>query len=276
MSLLSMELDRPVNVKYLQYFMEFSKKDEMNILRQNMYILLTSSKVIAKFRFLAMLHISCLLPLSWMTGRTHELIHRRWGARQMGLVLDIFLSKMEFLHDNPGLILNENWMMTMFHGLFEHKCVDFEPLLELKECFRHLYEVKQMSLVGRESGAKRKKFPGITLYHVENTAGSRQDIIFMSSLATEINRPVNVKYLQYFMEFAKKDEMNILRHNLYILLTSSEVIAQCRFLAMPHLSCLLPLRWLAGRTHELSHRRWGCTPHGTCLGHITQEDGIPA
>ena len=42
----------------------------------------------------------------------------------------------------------------MFHGLFEHNCVDFEPLLELKEYFRHLYEVKQMSLVGRESGAK--------------------------------------------------------------------------------------------------------------------------
>ena len=72
----------------------------------------------------------------------------------MGLVLDILLKKMEFLRDNPILILNENWMMTMFHGLFEHKCVDFEPLLELKEYFRHLYEVKQMSLVGRESGAK--------------------------------------------------------------------------------------------------------------------------
>ena len=51
----------------------------------------------------------------------------------MGLVLDIFLKKMEFLRDNPILILNENWTMTMFHGLFEHKCVDFEPLLELKE-----------------------------------------------------------------------------------------------------------------------------------------------
>ena len=61
----------------------------------------------------------------------------------------------------------------------------------------------------------RKKFPGITLYHVENMAGSRQDIIFMSSLAMALNRPVNVKYLQYCMEFAKKDEMNILRQNLY-------------------------------------------------------------
>ena len=47
----------------------------------------------------------------------------------MGLVLDILLKKMEFLRDNPILILNKNWMMTMFHGLFEHKCVDFEPLL---------------------------------------------------------------------------------------------------------------------------------------------------
>ena len=76
----------------------------------------------------------------------------------------------------------------------------------------------------------------------------------MSSLAMALNRPVNVKYLQYCMEFAKKDEMNILRQNLYILLTSREVIAQCCFLAMPYLSCLLTLRWLAGRTHELSHR----------------------
>ena len=67
----------------------------------------------------------------------------------------------------------------------------------------------------------RKKFPGITLYHVENTDGSRQDIIFMSSLAMALNRLVNVKYLHYCMEFAKKDEMNILRQNLYILLTSS-------------------------------------------------------
>ena len=65
------------------------------------------------------------------------------GVHAMGLVLDIFLKKMEFLRDNPILILNENWMMTMFHGLFKHKCVDFEPLLELKEYFRHLYEVSR-------------------------------------------------------------------------------------------------------------------------------------
>ena len=132
MSSLAMALNRPVNVKYLQYCMEFSKKDEMNILRQNLYILLTSSEVIAQCRFLAIMHLSCLLPLRWLAGRTHELIHRRWGARHMGLVLDIFLKKMEFLRDNPILILNKNWMITMFHGLFEHKCVDFEPLLELK------------------------------------------------------------------------------------------------------------------------------------------------
>ena len=53
----------------------------------------------------------------------------------MGLVLDIFLKKMEFLRDNPNLILNKNWTTTMFNGLFKHKCVDFEPLLELEEYF---------------------------------------------------------------------------------------------------------------------------------------------
>ena len=47
----------------------------------------------------------------------------------MGLVFEIFLRKMEFLHDNPSLILNGNWMKTLFHRLFKHKCVDFEPLL---------------------------------------------------------------------------------------------------------------------------------------------------
>ena len=125
MSSLAMALNRPVDVKYLQYCMEFSKKDEMNILRQNLYILLTSSEVVAQCCFLAMLNLSCLLPLHCLAGRTHELSYRQWGARHMGLVLDIFLKKMEFLRDNPILILNENCMMTMFHGLFEHKCVDF-------------------------------------------------------------------------------------------------------------------------------------------------------
>ena len=91
--------------------------------------------VIAQCRFLAMLHLSCLLPLRWLAGRTHELSHLQWGARHMGLVLDIFLKKMEFMRDSPSLILNENWTMTMFHGLFKHKCEDFEPLLELEEYF---------------------------------------------------------------------------------------------------------------------------------------------
>ena len=50
---------------------------------------------------------------------------------------------------------------------------------------------------------------------------------------------------------------NILQRNLFVLLTSNEMVAQSRLLGIVYLSCMLPLRWLAGKTHTLAQYGWG-------------------
>ena len=61
--------------------------------------------------------------------------------------------------------------------------------------------------------------------------------------------------LTYSLNTGKQD--NILQRNLFVMLTSDEMVAQSRLLGIIHLPCMLPLRWLAGNTHKLSNYGWG-------------------
>ncbi len=50
---------------------------------------------------------------------------------------------------------------------------------------------------------------------------------------------------------------NILQHCLFYSLGSMEVIAVLRIASIMYLSVIVPMRWLAGNTHKLAHRKWG-------------------
>ncbi len=50
---------------------------------------------------------------------------------------------------------------------------------------------------------------------------------------------------------------NLLQRSLFIVLGSMERIAQLRAASIMHLAVALPMRWLAGNTHELSKYSWG-------------------
>ena len=145
LSAVPMYMNRELDVEYLNYCRGL--KGEMSLLRMNLLVMLTSSELIAQNRFLAIMYYTALRPLRWLAGKTHEFAEYGWGARHMGLVLDIFLGKMEFLRDNPTFILNEDWMMTMFHGLFE-------MLPPLRDYYRETFSKQSRYLVGRDSGAK--------------------------------------------------------------------------------------------------------------------------
>ncbi len=70
--------------------------------------------------------------------------------------------------------------------------------------------------------------------------------------------------LQYYLEFlswrlgaiAGKSDA-ILATKLYIMLRSSEVVAQFRALSILYVSVCLPVRWLAGKCHELAKYDFG-------------------
>ena len=75
-----------------------------------------------------------------------------------------------------------------------------------------------------------------------------------------MNYPYYVEFLDQMLRKKQKkgQKASKLQQNLFIALTSEEMIALVRLLSILHISiCSMPFRWLAGKTHELSHRDWG-------------------
>jgi len=102
----------------------------------------------------------------------------------------------------------------------------------------------------------REYYSGVLLLHVERAAGSRQDLCTEGSMAVYLNYP------PYYVEFLdmmlckhrrgnSNDKASILQQNLFVALTSEEMIALSRLLTIFHISVCVPFRWLSGKTHEL-------------------------
>ena len=58
-------------------------------------------------------------------------------------------------------------------------------------------------------------------------------------------------YVQFLDECLRAHKDNILQENLFIILTSMEMIALCRVMAILHFKICMPMRWLAGNTHSI-------------------------
>ena len=79
-----------------QVYMEFLYKQIFNlggkdcILQDNLYCVLSSVEVGAAARLFSILHLAIVVPVRWLTGKTHTLAEYNWGPISMGLVLDSF------------------------------------------------------------------------------------------------------------------------------------------------------------------------------------------
>ena len=58
-------------------------------------------------------------------------------------------------------------------------------------------------------------------------------------------------YVEFLDECLEAHKDNILQENLYIVLTSMEMISLCRVMAILHYKVCMPMRWLAGNTHTI-------------------------
>lgn len=166
----------------------------------------------------------------------------------------------------------EKPMSKYLHCVLKESLEEIDPSLRVSMAhlaFARAYD-KEFSLCanypkghGEEfKGFVMEKFPGVTLFHVANTHGTRQDIIFTSALAMMMNRHVNLAFLN---DRLTPDNDNILQLNLFTLLTSDEMVAQTRLLSIFCLSSMMPLRWLAGKTQDLAEYNWGARHYGLCL-----------
>lgn len=95
--------------------------------------------------------------------------------------------------------------------------------------------------------------PGVLLGAVERTSGSRQD------LAVEEAAAVYWKQ-KYYVEFIDKrlsaDGEHILQENLFIVLSSMEMIAMSTIYTIFDFSIRLSMQWLASNTHTLKESDW--------------------
>ncbi|KAL7503011.1 hypothetical protein ACHAXN_000861, partial [Cyclotella atomus] len=90
-----------------------------------------------------------------------------------------------------------------------------------------------------------KYHPGALLVPVQRAAGSRQDLATEGAGAVYWNR---IYYIEFLDECLRSGNDNILQENLFIVLTSVEMVALCRIMSIIHFKICHPLRWLAGNT----------------------------
>ena len=95
------------------------------------------------------------------------------------------------------------------------------------------------------------------------------------------NNPYFVKFLDHSLHKRKgNDQASILQLNLFVALTSSETIVLVRLFSILHIFVCMPIRWLAGKTHELKEHGWGPMSMGRVLDTLeasmedSSEDGI--
>ena len=105
----------------------------------------------------------------------------------------------------------------------------------------------------------KKNYPMALLFHVERAAGSRQDLCTEGCLAIFMNYPYYVEFLDGMLRkiTSNNQQKSILQQNLFVILTSNEMIALARLLSILHLSICMPFRYLAGKTHEFAKYNWG-------------------
>ena len=126
----------------------YAKKKNDNILQQNLFIILSSVEMTAVTRFFAILHLAICMPFRWLTGKTHQLGHRNWGARSMGRAIDIIHTACKDIIEDTGLIHDESFMMHIFDQLRQE-------LPEFDEYLDYMFETKSLDNV--QSNAEQKQ-----------------------------------------------------------------------------------------------------------------------
>jgi hypothetical protein len=124
--------------------------DNINILQNSLYLLLTSVEMIAQLRVGGMFFMSVIVPMRWLAGNTHLLEHRQWGEKHMAKSIDLVYEAFLKIQRNNKLFLKEDFMMNIFKPLYEQ-------VPELEEYMSWYFEEKNNLVSGITTTNKRKK-----------------------------------------------------------------------------------------------------------------------
>ena len=102
------------------------------------------------------------------------------------------------------------------------------------------------------------------IFHVERACKGRMDVMSMASMAIYWNRNYCVYFLNEIIIYCGQED-NILACNQMMLLSSVEFAVVARLWSIFHLAIIIPMWWLAGKTHKLSHCKWGYISMGKVM-----------
>jgi len=119
--------NRPLNDEFLDK--RLCIKANANILQENMFAVLTSLEMIAVSHFFSILHVAVVIPFRWLSGSTHKLAHRKWGARSLGRAADILHTACGQPLNDIKLIHDKKFMMNMFDDI-SNELPEFKEFLK--------------------------------------------------------------------------------------------------------------------------------------------------
>jgi hypothetical protein len=99
--------------------------------------------------------------------------------------------------------------------------------------------------------------PGALLVPVERSSGSRQDLDVEGAAAVYWNRKYYVEFLDEQLRGGKD---SILQENLFMVLTSMEMVSLSRLFSILHFTICMPMRFLAGQTHIIGSLGYDWSP----------------
>ena len=91
--------------------------------------------------------------------------------------------------------------------------------------------------------------------HTDRASGSRQGFICIGYMAIFKNRVPNIEFLDDQLRICGNNY--ILQKNLFIIVSSIEIIATSRLFAILNIDVCMNVHWLAGNPHKLAHHNWG-------------------
>ena len=171
---------------YVEFLDQMLRKRDANekasILQQNVFVILTSVELLALSRLLSIIHLSISMPVRFLAGKSHQFAKHGWSAADMSRVIDTLHSKLNDIHKNPSLILNENFMMNIFQQ-YRNELPPFEEYWQL------IYHKKQMKVVSRTDGTSVVHYKRIRrrLFHPTKKADKQTTelVVELAEIATE-------------------------------------------------------------------------------------------
>lgn len=112
----------------------------------------------------------------------------------------------------------------------------------------------------------RETYPEVFALHLERADGGRQDLDYDAAIPLYIDRKFFVEYLH--ARVFTKDHKNVLEDFLYVVFRSLHYVAMTRANALVDLHISRPMRWLSGKSSQLT--AWSPSSMGEVLDIVEQ------